>query len=166
MSDVPMLSDAQQETLWRAWLSAETRAGYFAALGTRFQATQRVLVCGSLLLASGATLTLVATAPQSYVWLKPVLTVLAALLSLWSLVAKNERNAIDCSDLHFRWNTLAMDYEDLWTNMYADDAQERLVVLRKREAELSKSSTSMPEKRDLLIKAQDNVMMHHGAQMA
>ncbi len=157
-----MLGDFQIGVLWDAWLSAETRSQYFGALVNRYQFRQKALVVASLLLSSGATLTLLtAVLPPHLAWVRPTLTVLAGAFSLWSLVAKNERNAIDCSDLHFRWNVLAMDYEDLWANVHGDDAVDRLAVLRKREAELSKSSTTMPFNERLLGKMQDNVMMHH-----
>jgi hypothetical protein len=129
-----MLSDFQQTTVWESWLAAEIRAAYFAELVQRFQSRQRFLVVGSLLLTSGATITLLTTiVPPNLIWIKPTLTLLAAGLSLWSLVAKNERSSIECADLHLRWNTLAMQYETLWSNMYAEDAAVTLMQLRAEE---------------------------------
>ncbi len=157
-----MLSDFQQDTVWDGWLAAEIRAAYFAALVNRFQLRQKLLVVAGLLLSSGATITLLTTAiPSTLGWIKPTLTVLAAAMSLWTLVAKNERNAIDAADLHFRWNTLALEYEALWADMYGDEASSRLTQLRKEEAAVSKSSTSMPAYKRLLAQAQENVVMHH-----
>jgi hypothetical protein len=57
-----------------------------------------------------------------------------------------------------------MDYEMLWSNMYSENAVERLNQLRKEESGVSKSSTSMPTYRGLLEKVQDNVLMHHREQ--
>ena len=157
-----MLSDFEQDVVWEAWLAAEIRSGYFAALVNLFQNRQRLLVVLSLLLSSGATLTLLTTiVPPSLGWIKPLLTVLAAGSNLWSLVAKNERNAIDCADLHHRWNTLATEYEALWASVYDDSATERLAQLRKEESAISKSSTAMPTYSRLLSKVQDNVLIHH-----
>lgn len=157
-----MLSDFQQDTVWDGWLAAEIRAEYFAALVNRFQFLQKMLIVAGLLLSSGATIALLtAVIPPQLSWIKPTLTVLAAAMSLWSLVAKNERNAIDAADLHFRWNTLAFEYEGLWANVYGDEATERLTQLRKEEAVISKSSTSMPAYKRLLAAAQTNVVMHH-----
>ncbi len=162
-----MLSDFQQDTVWDGWLAAEIRAAYFAALVNRFQWRQKMLVVAGLLLSSGATITLLTTViPPQFGWIKPTLTVLAAAMSLWSLVAKNERNAIDAADLHFRWKTLALEYEDLWGNVYGDQAAERLTQLRKEEAVVPKSSTSMPAYKGLLAAAQANVVMHHQNRMA
>ncbi len=68
---------------------------------------------------------------------------------------------MDCSDLHFRWNSLAMEYEDLWSNVHREDSDDQLKVLRKREAELSKSRSSFPVDDGLLSEVQDDVVMHH-----
>ncbi len=157
-----MLSEFQQGALWESWLSAQIRSDYFAALTNRYQHWQKMLVCGSLVLSSGATIALLTTViPNNLSWIKPALTVLAAALSAWSLVAKNERNAIDCADLHSRWNSLALDYEILWSNTHTKNALAKLESLRRREIEISKSSASMPEDLSLLSKLQDNVTMHH-----
>jgi hypothetical protein len=162
-----MLSDFQQTTVWENWLAAEIRAAYFAELVQRFQSRQRFLVVGSLLLSSGATITLLTTiVPPNLTWIKPTLTLLAAGLSLWSLVAKNERSSIDCADLHLRWGTLALEYETLWANMYSDDAAVKLMQLRTEELALSKSSTSHPAYTRLLEKVQQNVILHHQKQLA
>jgi hypothetical protein len=157
-----MLSDFQQTTVWESWLSAEIRAAYFAELVQRFQSRQRFLVVGGLLLSSGATITLLtAIVPPNLSWIKPTLTLLAAGLSLWSLVAKNERSSIDCADLHLRWNTLALEYETLWADMYADDSAAKLMQLRTEEMAISKSSTALPSYTRLLEKVQQNVILHH-----
>jgi len=162
-----MLSDFQQTTVWESWLSAEIRAAYFAELVQRFQSRQKFLVVGGLLLSSGATITLLtAIVPPTLNWIKPTLTLLAAGLSLWSLVAKNERSSIDCADLHLRWNTLALQYETLWSNMYADDAVTKLIQLRTDELTISKSSTSLPSYTRLMEKVQQNVVLQHQNQLA
>ena len=105
------------------------------------------------------------TAP-AFNWIKPSLTFLAAALSLWSPVARNERRATECADLHFRWNTLAHGYEDLWANMYAENAPAILADLRKEDAGISKSSTTLPSYKDLLEKMQATVVMHHEHHLA
>ena len=157
-----MLSEYQQDVVWEGWLSAEIRAGYFARLVQRYQRRQQLLVLGTLLLSSGATvLLLTAVVPAGWGWIKPLLTLIAAGLSLWSLVARNERNATECADLHGRWYAIALRYEGLWSNVYAEDAGERLDRLLEDEMAVSKSSTAFPEDKKLLGAIQDNVVMHH-----
>jgi hypothetical protein len=143
-------------------LAAEIRAAYFAELSGRYRRLLGRLVLGSLLLSSGAFLTLVPTVvPARLGWIKPSLALLAAALSFWSLVAKNERSAIDTADLHFRWNMLAIEHEGLWADIYSEHAADHLAELRRREAELSKSSTAFPDDQALMERCQDNVVMHH-----
>ena len=162
-----MLSEYQQKIAWESLLAAEIRSEYFAELSGRYARRQRYLVVGSLLLSSGAFLTLVTTAvPSAYAWIKPTLALLAAALSFWSLVAKNERGSIDSADLHFRWNLLAIEYQALWADVFREDAADKLTELRKREAELSKSSTSFPDDQTLMAKCQDNVELHHRRELA
>ncbi len=157
-----MLSDFEQDLVWQGMLGAEIRAAYFAALVQRYQNLQKFLVVGSLLLSSGATLTLlISVVPPNLNWIKPLLTVLAAALSLWSLVVKNERNAINSADLHMWWSILAIGYQELWANIYVEGIQEKLAALRNKEAEVSKSSTALPSRKRLLARVQDNVVMHH-----
>ena len=158
-----MLNELQQKSVWEGWLSAEIRAAYFAELARRYQQYQKTLTASTLVLASGATAALMSTLPAPWHWLRPVLTALAALLSPVSLVAKNERSSIDCADLHSRWANLAIDYETLWSDIYAESAQHDLLVLKRREIEISRSSTAMPEDEGLLVTCQDNVVLHHQA---
>ena len=158
-----MLNELQQKSVWDGWLSAEIRSAYFAELARRYQQYQKILTASTLVLASGALAALLGSLPQHWIWLRPLLTALAAVLSAVSLVAKNERNSIDCADLHSRWSNLAVDYEALWSDVYSESAQDDLLALKRREVEISKSSTTMPEDDDLLIKCQDNVVMHHQA---
>jgi len=159
-----MLSVFEQRTVWGILMGAEIRALYFAELSNRFQRRQRLLVLGSLVLSGGAFLSLVTTvipAQSQWNWIKAALALFSAILSAWSLVAKNERSSIDAQDLHFRWNVLALEYRRLWSDVYSDGAHSKLVALEDQEALLSKSSTTMPNDVRLMKKCQANVEMHH-----
>jgi hypothetical protein len=106
-----MLSEFQQSMVWEGWLAAEIRSGYFAALVARYQFIQRCLVVTGLVLSSGATFTLLTTVvPPSLGCIKPVLTLLAAIVSLWSLVAKTRETLLTpqiCTSdgIHLPWLT-------------------------------------------------------------
>jgi hypothetical protein len=160
------MSDYQIELIWQGLLGAEIRAAYFGELSHRLLRTQRLLTLASLLLSSGAGVSLLTSVPTQYSWIKPAMAFLAAGISLWSLVAKNERGSIDAADLHLRWNKLAMGYGDLWANVHIDRAAEQLAKLRDQEADISKSSTAMPDKKSLMLKCQENILMHHQHQLA
>ncbi|MBI3680717.1 MAG: hypothetical protein HY235_10000 [Acidobacteria bacterium] len=57
---------------------------------------------------------------------------------MYSLVAQNQKNAVESADLHSRWNRLSREFEELWENMYDESAQERLRQLEGKAEELSK----------------------------
>jgi hypothetical protein len=161
-----VLSEYEQKTVWDGMLGAEIRAQYFAELSVRYQARQRWLVLGTLVLTSGAFLSLVTTAvPAPLGWVKPLLVLLAAILSACSLAATNERNSIESADLHFRWNMLALDFQHLWADIYEDQARARLREVQERDAILSKSSTAFPDDETLMLKCQDHVEMNHRSEL-
>ena len=156
-----MLSELEQKRVWDGLIGAETRAHYFADLCGSYQRSQKYLTWAILLLSSGAFATLVGKwATQSIPWLPAVLAFTTAGLSLFSLVSKNERSAIDCSDLHLKQNTLARAFEDLWDDMHSDEATSKLRQLEARAAEYSRTATSFPNKVDLMLKWENHVLQH------
>jgi len=158
-----MLSALEQKRVWEGWLAAEIRANYFADLAGRFQRKQRVITWATLALSSGAFATLVSNwLPANLRWIQPVGVFLVAALSLWSLTAKNEHSAVECSDLHFKWNRLGREFERLWDDMYSASARDDLAGLEERSAEIAKSCTGLPNKRRLLLKWEDYVVLQHG----
>lgn len=130
-----MLSETQLKTVWEEWLAAEVRANYFADLCGTFNRRQRWATWATLLLSSGAAVAFIGR----FQWAVPILALLAAAMSLYSLVAQNPKSAAECADLHSRWNRLAMEYQALWQGWFADDAASKLAQLNDREADVSKS---------------------------
>lgn len=159
-----MLSEAQQKRVWEGMLGAEIRANYFADYTNRFHRRQRVATFGSVLFSSGAFVSFVLTNPAPWVteYLRPGLTLLTAIISTYSLVAQNQKSAIDAADLHARWNKLAHEYELLWEDVYADSAQATLEALEQRGMELSKSGTSFPNDEAAMLRWENHVLAHRG----
>ena len=164
--DHPALSDFEQTSLWEGLIGAETRSAYFANLVQRLRVRQRWLTVGSLVLSSGAAIALLTSALPNYGWVKGLLALASAVLSAISLVSSNEKNAIEAADLSYRWQTLAISYQELWSNMYAEDAPQTLHRLREEEAKVSKSSTALPNDVKLMTEAEDNVTMHYQSRLA
>jgi hypothetical protein len=160
-----MLSELEQQRVWEGLIGAEVRSHYFAQLCGRYQREQKYLTWLTLLFSSAAFGTFVTHwASGSLPLLAPVLALVTVGLSLRSLVARNERNAIDCSDLHFKQNMLAREFEDLWDDMYADSAAEKLRQLEGRAAEYSKTATNFPDDAKLMLKWENYVIenrYHH-----
>ena len=159
-STIEMLSDAQIKRIWEGLLGSEIRANYFAELVGRLNREQRISTWLTLLFSSGAAASAFANLPNDYNWIRIVLPVAAAGVSLWSLVKQYPRLATEASDLHFRWNRLANDYERLWENVYADDALSVLNQLDDRAAEASKAGTSFPYEPNVMRKWKDHVVSH------
>ncbi len=156
-----MLNEPQIKLVWEEWLSAEMRAHYFADLSGTFHRRQRWATWGTLLLSSGAAVALLGklSVPE---WTGPTLTLLTAVVSLYSLVTQNPKSAADCADLHFRWNRLAMEYRDLWFNWHSDDAPARLSRINERAAEASKSGTAYHYAPRRMLRWYNLVVENHG----
>jgi hypothetical protein len=161
-----MLNDMQQKSVWEGWLTSEIRSNYFADLSGRYQRTQRFITWNTLILSSGAFATLVSDwLPPNMRVIRPIVAFCVVALSLWSLLARYERNGIDCTDLHFKWNTLACEFERLWCDIYPASAVETLYKLQNRETELSKSSTSFPNKEKLMLKWEEHTVRQRGMEL-
>jgi hypothetical protein len=157
-----MLSSLQQKAVWEEWLSAEIRANYFAELAGHYQRKQRFITWATLAFSSGAFATLISDwLPAKFRWIRPAAAFVIVALSIWSLTAKNERNAIECSDLHFKWNVLAGKFERLWDDMYSESAPDTLINLQERSAEISKSCTTFPNNRKRMLKWEQYVVLRH-----
>ena len=161
-----MLSDFQINDLWEQWISAETRALYFAEIGGRYNSWQSFLTWATLFLASGATAAVLSGVPSQFAWVRPVLTSLAAALSLVSLVMQNTKKYADCADLHFKWNRLAGEYKALWNETYADSASATLAKLNEKAADLSKTGMWVGYKKRVLLKWENQVLEQHGVATA
>ena len=160
------LSELQQKSVWEGWLSAEIRAHYFADRCARYNQTLQVLTWIGLASSSSALVSMMAALPPEWAWLRLILALVTALVSLWGVVRNYHRRITECSDLHHRWNTLGLDYEALWDGMYAPDAVTKLESLKQRGAELAKSSTHYPNEPKVMRRWQQHVLTHRGIEAA
>jgi len=163
--DHPALNDSDQSRVWEGLFGAQTRAQYFGNLVQVLRKRQRYLTTGSLILSSGAAIALLTSSFPNYGWAKGLLALASAILSAISLVSSNEKNAIEAADLSYRWNTLAIAYDQLWSNMYEEEAPAVLRTLQEEEAKVSKSSTALPNDVKLMTEAEDNVTMHFASRL-
>jgi len=155
-----MLSEFQQDELWRNWISAEIRADYFADMRSRYSRLHDWLIWSTLFFSGGTVFAVTANLPAKYGWLKPALALITTALSLLSVVMQNPKKTAECADLHFKWNRLATEYQALWNNVYSDDAEPKFEGLVEKEAELSKASLTIPNKRRLVEKWEQHVLSH------
>jgi hypothetical protein len=159
---IGMLSDVQIKRVWEGMLAAEIRSDYFAELSGSYQRNQKIATWSTLFLSSGAAVSALASLPAHVSWVRIALPGLAAAVSLYSVVMQNQKFSVDASDLHARWNRLAMEYTRLWEDVYATDALEKLNSLDDRAADLSKAGTSFPNRKGSMLRWQDYVERQHG----
>jgi hypothetical protein len=157
-----MLSDAQIKRVWEGMLSAEVRSDYFAELSGSYQRNQKVATWSTLFLSSGAAVSMLTNLPANFSWVRVALPCLAAAVSLYSVVMQNQKLAIDASDLHARWNRLAMEYTRLWENVYEENALDKLNSLDDKAVDLSKTGTSFPNRKGSMLRWQAYVEQQHG----
>jgi hypothetical protein len=148
-----MLTDFQKTELWEKWLASEMRANYYADLCARFQRRHNVLTWMTLLFSSGAALSFLTRVPD---WGKASFAIVAAGVSFYAIVQQSLRKISECSDLSFRWNSLAIQYQELWNAVDADDAGETLRMLMQKGAEISKGGHSLPNDQKTMLKWEEH----------
>ena len=144
-----MLSEFQQKQLWEQWLGSEIRHDYFADLCGSFQRQHTRLTWATLMLSSGAAFSFLTKLPDSG---KTIMALAVAAVSLYSVVQQNLRKISECSDLSFRWNSLAIQCQELWNDIYREDASQKLKVLLEKAAEISKSAEALPNDEKRMLK--------------
>ena len=155
-----MLSEFQQDELWRNWISAEIRADYFADMRTRYARLYSWLIWLTLFFSGGTVFAVISNLPAEYGWLKLALALITTVLSLLSVVMQNPKKTAECADLHFKWNRLATEYQSLWNNVYSDDAESKFASFVEKEAELSKASLAIPNRSKIVEKWERHVLSH------
>ncbi|MGA2476553.1 MAG: hypothetical protein ABSF73_08035 [Terriglobia bacterium] len=155
------LSEAQQKRVWEGWLSAEIRGCYFAELVSGYRSKQRGFTWVILVCSSGAAIAIASHWPAW--WPKFILVLITTGISLWLLIQRYEDRALKSSDLHVEWNRIANGYRDIWENVYAEDAEQKLRALSEQELSASKNGLDIPDDDKRLLKWQQYVESQHGA---
>jgi len=152
-----MLTDFQQKELWEKWLAAEIRSNYFADLCGRFQRSHNLLTWIALVSSSGAAAGFLTHFPD---WLKAGLILIVAAISFYSIVQQSVKKVAECSDLSFRWNSLAIQYQELWNYAYSDEAESTFQTLLQKGADISRSGQTLPNDEKAMLKWEEHVLKH------
>lgn len=153
-----MLSEFQQDEVWRNWISAEIRSDYFADMATRYARTHSWLIWLSLFFSAGTLAAIIGNLSGDLGWIKSALALVTTAASLLSVVMQNPKKNSESADLHLRWNRLAKEYQTLWDDVYAENSEPRLAALLEKEADLSKASLAIPNKPKLVEKWERHVL--------
>lgn len=133
-----------RRSVWDEMLFANMRANYFAELVGHYLWIDKWLRVFSLVAASGAVATAFAqldAVPRS------IAPIVATALSFWLLISQYGSMSRDASDLHAGWSRAACEYEKLWNNLEAPDAEARYHQIFDSAESLSKSGGKFPNKK-------------------
>jgi hypothetical protein len=137
-----------QKVVWEEMLYAQMRSNYFAELVRHYLKWDKGLRALALLASSGVVVTVLSQTNAEV--LRFGVPILAAAISFWLLLSQYTSMAGDASELHAGWSAVARDYEGVWTNLYAADAESKYQQIYDRAEDLSKSGTKFPNKKDRL----------------
>ena len=154
-----MESENQANRIWEKMIGAEVRSLYYGDLATRCNKVKQIITGVTFFLSSGAAATLAAKAPN---WIPLVLAVFGAILMAYSIAVNLDKRASALSKLHYQWNHLSADYENLWNHWYEDDAEEVLERLLRRAREASEAGTELPYNEKLIEKWGERVYSKFG----
>jgi len=142
-----MHPDVFRKTIWEEMLYAQMRSNYFAELVRRYMSLDKGLRALALLASSGVVVTVISDANGILRFGVPIF---AVAVSFWLLLSQYTSMARDASELHAGWSAIARDYEALWTNIYAANAQTKYREIYDRAEPLSISGSKFPNKKKRL----------------
>jgi len=156
------LNLAEQKRVWDGLYTSEVRNNFYAFLSLRYQRRQVRITWLTLLLSGGAAATFVTTKiAQPYPLVPPILSIVTAAISAYSLVAKNEKKGIDSSRLSQKYAQVALSYEVMFGRMHLTTSEE-LQKLDEKKTELGEAGHSLDYSKRLMSKAERHVKEARG----
>ena len=119
-----MLSQPQIYRVWEEGISCDMRACYFGELVLKYNKRQQWTTTAQLILSGGAAGALALKIDS--IILPAVLSFLAAICGLYSLIAQNHKRAIEASGIQAQWIETGRRYRYVWEHTWAEDAEARL----------------------------------------
>lgn len=152
-----------REQLWKAVLSADMNARYWAAMGRRYARRDLRFRLFLAVSASGtvAGWSLWVQTP----WLWKSVSAIAALVSIASPLLAYAKQSNVMASIAGEWTQLQVDYELLWGQIgetFTPTQDKRFDELKKREVGNRRQETKLPEDRRLLEWSQQEVLVSRG----
>jgi hypothetical protein len=144
-------------------IKAEVRALYFADLASKYTKRKQWLLAVNLLLTSGAAVSIGSRFPSGW---PLTLSVIAALISAYTIGFNIDRNVTNAMKLHSMWNELRFGYERLWNHWYEDDSEQEYTELCRRAREASELGIELPYNEADMDKWQDHVYSQYSTATA
>ncbi len=155
------MREEQIRRVWEGLLTSEILSNYFAELSHAYHRKQRVTTWLTLFVSSGTVVSLLLALPGTLAWIRVGLAIFTAAMSAYTVVAQNQKCALDSAELFAKWDRLASQYRALWEDVYAKDAEARLEQYDDIARELSRAGTSFPNIERKMLKWQTYVEERH-----
>lgn len=136
---ITRLSENQITSVWERQISAEVRSLYFGELASKYARKKQVITILMFFLYSGAAATLIAKLPP---WVPITLSILVSILTAYTITVNLDVTIRTMAKFHSSWSELALEYESLWSNIHAEDAEVIFEVLARRERDLFELATT------------------------
>lgn len=150
-----MLNDHQIAQLWEHLLAAETRALYFGDLARVYTRRKQWITGISIFGSTAAFATASATLPA---WMSASCALVAAVIMVYGVAVNLDGAILTMAKLHAAWHAIALQYEQLWSHTWADDADAQFARILAREREPSELAVAgSPYDEQRLAQWQDRV---------
>jgi hypothetical protein len=152
-----MLTPAERQRVWHNLYTSEVRNHYYARLSGRYQRQGTALTWFNLVLSGGAAGTFVSsTIAKPYPFVPPMLAIVSAGISAYSLLAKKERKGIDASKLSQKYSQLAHKFDIVFGRMKTTTSSE-LEKLEEERTAMGEAAHTLAFSKSLMRQSQDDV---------
>ena len=139
MQSAAYMTENDAGQVWREAREARVRSLYFGEMLSRYMRRKQWVVGLSLGLSSGAV---IAAIGGHWSGLAPVLAATVAILNAWSISANLDQQIVTLARLQSSWEDLRIEYDDVWSRWYEEDAAARFMALQRRANELGVLASS------------------------
>ena len=125
--------------VWQAMREARVRSLYFGDMLSRYSRRKQWVQGVSLGFSSGAVIAALGDALPELV---SALAAIVAIANAWSISVNLDQKILTLAALRTSWETLRIEYSELWSNWYEDNATGRFAALQRRGNDLGMVASS------------------------
>lgn len=133
-----MLTQPQIQRLFDAKIDAEARACYFAEIASNESTIKRWVTFTAFMFGSATVVTTLSKHP----YFAAVFSIIVTAANGYQIAVSQDSKIKTAARLHSGWLRLEQEYDRLWSETWADDAQSRLTRLMEREQDLSETAAT------------------------
>lgn len=143
-------TDDTVRLIWEEVVDSDRMCRYYGYLSQRLNRVSELLAVGTVGAASGSVLTLLSRFPD---WVPATAAAAAALASLVLVIGRFQDRAARSADIRRRLGEVGVDWEALWSDVYArDDAELRAqwrALVRRQAAIIERAPFELPLSKSL-----------------